>query len=172
MRLAPSVVVPVVALAACNNDIQVADKDDLAPEVVINAPESGASFTDLEVVDFLGTVGDGDGLDDIATTVWTSSIDGALGDLAATAPDDLGVTRLSTLLSAGNHVVTLRATDTSGKVGEDSVSIAVGAGETAPTTTIDQPIDGALALLGSALTLSGSVEDPRTRPTRWWSSGS
>jgi hypothetical protein len=143
----------------CNNDIALGDVQNIAPAVVIQAPTSGSSFVDTDVVELLGTVADSNGLDDLTTVVWTSSIDGELGDLTTAAPDGLGITRLSLLLSAGNHVVTLRATDRDGATDEDAVQIGVGAVAQAPTAQITSPAGFAELFPGEMLSMAGLVSD-------------
>src|SRR5687768_6026109 len=115
MRVAPLAIL----LAACSNDIQVADKGNIGPNAVINAPDSGSAFQATEVVEFLGTVTDANGLSDLSSVVWTSSLDGELANISTAAPDADGVTRVSVVLSSGNHGITLRLTDKAGLVGED-----------------------------------------------------
>ena len=58
--------VPLLFLVACSNDIQVADGANQPPSVVINSPETGSAFLATDVVEFVATVNDPNGIDDIA----------------------------------------------------------------------------------------------------------
>ena len=148
-------------LAACSNDIQVADTKNSPPAVVINAPSSGTAFEAGEVVEFLGVVSDPQGLEDVRTVVWTSTLDGELGNIETAAPDSDGYTRLSVVLTSGNHGVTLRVTDTDGAVAEDSVNLSVGESNQSPTATIESPANFAEFLPGDVVDLAAAVADPQ-----------
>jgi hypothetical protein len=148
-------------LAGCSNDIQVAETKNSPPAAIINAPASGTAFGAGEVVEFLGVVSDPNGLEDVRTVVWTSTVDGELGDIETAAPDADGFTRLSVILSAGNHGVSLRVTDTDGASAEDSVNLSVGEASQAPSATLESPANFAEFLPGDAIDIAGTVSDPQ-----------
>ncbi|MEQ1508009.1 MAG: putative metal-binding motif-containing protein, partial [Myxococcota bacterium] len=158
-------VVAAAAVVGCTTDISVVDKGNSAPVVGIDTPDDGAVFASDEVVSFLGSVSDGDGLPDVASVLWTSSIDGALADPETAAPDSAGLSRVNVLLSVGNHVITLRATDLDGEVGEASIDLAVGNADQDPTAAIDVPDrDGVEFVPGEQVALEGHVGDPQQAP--------
>ena len=71
-----------------------------------------------------GIVSDAEDTPSELSVVWESSLDGILsGDLAA--PDSEGLLLGATYLSAGEHSLTLTATDLSGKDGRTSATILV-----------------------------------------------
>ena len=114
-----------LAVVGCSQDIQVANSGNAAPLASINGPEDGAAFLTNELIDFIGTVSDDNGLEDIQTVLWTSSIDGELASADLAQPDTEGVSRISATLSVGVHAITFRATDLSGSVGESSIQVNV-----------------------------------------------
>jgi hypothetical protein len=87
------------------------------PQAAIDWPADGRSFRPGEVVMFNGYAWDPeDGPLPAETLAWESDRDGFLGSGAEMA--------VSTL-SPGHHVITLRATDSDGQVGANSVSVFV-----------------------------------------------
>ena len=75
MRPAILLSISAATMMACSNDFQLEKSAKVAPTAVINAPVDQATVLENEVVEFLGTVADGNGLADIVTTTWVSSID-------------------------------------------------------------------------------------------------
>jgi hypothetical protein len=82
--------------------------------------------------------------------VWSSNVDGFLGT---------GWSR-DVLLSAGPHVITVRATDGQGATGQDSVNITVQPSNGLPSVQILQPGPGLSVTPGTQITLRGSATDP------------
>jgi hypothetical protein len=81
---------------------------------------------------------------------WSSDRDGVLG---------IGWSR-NAMLTAGAHVITVRATDGQGATGQDSVSITVQAGTGFPSVQILQPGPDLSVAPGTLITLRGSATDP------------
>ena len=158
MRLV-SVLVSSVLVAACSNDIQVTDGQNTAPTVDITTPEDQQTYLETEVIEFIGVVADGQGLDDVQAVQWTSSIDGELSTIDLARPDTDGISRISGVLSAGNHSITLRATDAEGSVGEDSIQVNVGTAAPEPWAEIVEPINFAEVYPGFVVALLGTVGD-------------
>lgn len=118
------------------------------PTASISSPSDGSEFEQGESVTFQGSADDpedsalsGDALS------WSSDIDGQLG----TGQD---VTTSS--LSAGEHAVTLTATDSDGATDQESISITVGAG---PSASITSPSDQSVFSEGETINLEGSGGD-------------
>ena len=87
-----------------------------SPVVIILNPASGSTFNFGAMVDLLGTaidIPDGDISNKI---IWTSSIDGWLGN---------GASLSLTSLSSGTHTITARATDSSNLTGAASITLIV-----------------------------------------------
>jgi hypothetical protein len=86
------------------------------PEVLIQAPTSGEAISKTQSL--AGFAYDReDGQLEGSTLVWSSSIDGQLGNGALVFPAPL---------SEGQHVLTLSATDSAGETGSTSVTVTVG----------------------------------------------
>jgi hypothetical protein len=86
------------------------------PEVLIQAPTSGEAISKTQSL--AGFAYDReDGQLEGSTLVWSSSIDGQLGNGALVFPAPL---------SEGQHVLTLSATDSAGETGSASVTVTVG----------------------------------------------
>jgi len=117
-----------------------------SPSATISAPTSGDTFTVGDTITFSGT---GDDTEDGTLTgdslVWISSIDGQI---------DTGTSFSTAGLSAGNHTITLTATDFDGATGTDSVSITVNLpGNTCPVANAGP---GQTVFFGDTVTLDGS----------------
>ncbi|MFT5455882.1 MAG: hypothetical protein ACI9K2_002365, partial [Myxococcota bacterium] len=115
-------VLALIALIGCNNDVTLGKSANVAPQVTINAPDDGTTASEVDALDFVGTVTDSDGLGDLQAVVWLSNLDGEIG---VVDPDASGVVRLATTLSPGTHTVTLTATDSAGLEASDSVAVII-----------------------------------------------
>lgn len=124
-----------------------------APVVEIREPDDGAYVREGEVVRFAGV---GTDLEDGdlrgPSLLWTSDRDGLLGASRA-----LDVPQLS----IGDHLIVLTAVDSQGAEASTAITLhVVGVGvDTPPTTTIDQPADGASFVLGDAVRFEGHASD-------------
>ncbi|OZG73378.1 hypothetical protein BTA51_10135 [Hahella sp. CCB-MM4] len=98
------------------------------PQIVIDAPTDGASFTEGQSITLATTASDQEdgGLSDLVS--WSSSIDGNLGSSAS----------LPVTLSAGTHVITASVTDSQGGHAEGSVTVVVNA----ISANLDSDFDG------------------------------
>ncbi|MEX2542163.1 MAG: hypothetical protein WD314_10140 [Trueperaceae bacterium] len=91
------------------------------PSVVVEQPDDGTDYATGETVSFLATATDLEDGNLSASILWSSSIDGDLGQGTSIDVDEL---------SAGEHVITAEVTDSSGRSGHDSVQILVVDGAT------------------------------------------
>jgi hypothetical protein len=87
-----------------------------APVVIISSPVDGSHYYSGDPVHFSATADDKEQGDLSAKLVWTSSIDGLIGN----------GTDFDRKLSDGTHTITASATDAKHKTGNDSVTITVG----------------------------------------------
>jgi hypothetical protein len=147
----------IVALVACSNDVSVKQTPNSPPAAAISAPDDGATYTNADTIDMVGTVSDGNGLDDLQTVNFKSSISGDLGVLE---PDSEGIVRWSGSLEAGNHTLTLEAIDLEGERGTDAVTIEVTAVSESPTATLQSPNNLDEFDFGTTIPLVGSASDP------------
>ncbi|MFT4628466.1 MAG: hypothetical protein ACI8PZ_007161, partial [Myxococcota bacterium] len=153
-------VLALIALIGCNNDVTLGKSANVAPQVTINAPDDGTTASEVDALDFVGTVTDSDGLGDLQAVVWLSNLDGEIG---VVDPDASGVVRLATTLSPGTHTVTLTATDSAGLEASDSVAVIIDPTLGVPRVDITNPPDFALYPLTSPPTpvaFAGGVTDP------------
>lgn len=93
-----------------------------APEASIDTPAAQSAFAEGSLVLFEGVVSDAETLPGELVVQWSSSVDGVL---SIDAQDSRGRTAGATLLSVGEHLVTLTATDTDGNTGTDSVLVRI-----------------------------------------------
>ncbi|MEQ1570221.1 MAG: MopE-related protein, partial [Myxococcota bacterium] len=152
-------------LAGCSTDVVLDQEKNVEPAAHIDAPASGTLFTTEDAVEFVGTVADGNGIDDLTNVVWTSSLDGVLSDPEASAPDPRGVTTASVALSEGIHAITLTVTDTAGLEAVDSITVTVEVPAEEPTAEITSPANLERFELGAVVSFVGGASDPNEAPS-------
>ncbi|MCF6337307.1 MAG: hypothetical protein L3J84_05055 [Gammaproteobacteria bacterium] len=138
-------------LGACGeeSDPDGGDTSNLAPTAVITSPANGSVHSEDRNVLFVGRgMDDEDGALTGARLVWSSQIDGQLG----TGTD------IFSMLSAGSHTITLKATDSDGATGTDTIAITVNAVNTAPV--IDNVTVSPVSVnVGMSVTVSWNITD-------------
>jgi hypothetical protein len=123
----------------------------LLPTVEITSPVNNALFMVDDTISFVGTGTDADGVVLAGDAlVWTSDLDSLLGT---------GDTLLVSDLTEGTHSVILRATDSLGYVGADTITVRNFASQP-PTTSISSPTDGSEYTSGDVITFTGASVDP------------
>ncbi len=124
------------------------------PSLTVTAPASGDVVTAGSSVAFTATVSDNeDALTDLALS-WSSDLD---GEFSTEGADSSGAVAFSTdTLSSGEHVVTVRATDTDGLFAQSVLDLTVNEVPTAPTVALEpDPVYTDDTLTATA---SGSVD--------------
>lgn len=124
------------------------------PVVSILTPVSGQVVGEGPV-ELLGAVSDPDGVDDIASVRWSSSLAGELVAGEAALPDE-GYSRAQVLLTAGVHQLVLQATDTSGATTEAQLELSV-VGDGTPTVMFVQPAAGSVFFQGDDIDVLAQV---------------
>ena len=123
------------------------------PVASITSPANGSTFPSSGSVTFTGTGSDAeDGVLSGNSLVWSSSINGQIG---IGAPLDAS-------LSIGDHTITLRAKDSSGVSGTDSINISVIIStpfNSRPVASIDAPANNLTFLTTDSITFTGSAFD-------------
>ncbi|WP_105188920.1 S8 family serine peptidase [Pseudoalteromonas sp. T1lg48] len=94
---------------------------DFAPNVSIATPENNSAFLVGETVSFSANASDTEDGDLTSTVVWTSNVDGVIGNGASFTKSDLSV---------GDHVVTASVTDSAGQTTNQSIEFSVAAANT------------------------------------------
>lgn len=154
-RITLDITDPANAAASASIDLRV--EPTAAPVAAITSPVTGSRWYADQAITFEGQVTDAEDPPSDLVVTWESDRDGLLA--ASAVPDASGqLTGLATL-SAGEHVVTLQAVDTSGKAGTAQVAVSVGPANSAPTCALATPDDGGVGLEGTAVVLSGTVGD-------------
>ena len=136
---------------------------DLAPTVAITSPTSAATYTTTTATMNLGgTAADDKG---ISSVTWTNSRGGS-GN-AAFASGNWSVT--GTALLSGSNIITVTATDTSGKTATDTLTVTYNI-DTAPVVTITSPTsDTDYQATSSLLNLGGTAVDDIGISSLTWS---
>ncbi len=133
-----------------------------APVVSIATPtEDGRYYAD-QSLSFTGTVDDAEDGPTGLTVTWETE---ALGDLGLSV--DVGAdgsVEAWGQLDEGEHVVRLRAVDSTGKEGRESVVIQVGPANSAPSCAITAPADGTAGAEGAEVRFAADVGDVDVSP--------
>ncbi len=130
----------------------------LAPLVDIQLPLFLFEYSYVDSLSLVGSVMDIEDPAPSLTLQWRSSVDGVL----STAPaDEKGLSSVRHgPLSLGTHWLSLRAEDSDGYVGTDSVRVVVRSFP--PVATVSQPAPGATFAPGEAVTFLATVTDRET----------
>lgn len=140
---------------------------NIPPSALILSPVDGASIGENQEITFKGTGSDiEDGPLSGADLIWTSSIDGFLGNDTLLLKSDL---------TKGNHTITLQVTDSGGLSHEQSIQISITqVFNTAPLIQIVEPFSFAPYAVDSLITFTGTafdIEDgPLTGASVTWTS--
>lgn len=128
-----------------------------APSVAVLAPGNGAGFALGAPVTLVGSASDAeDGPLGDGRLEWSSDLDGPLG---------AGAELTATGLSAGSHVITLKATDSRGQSGTAQITIEVASlANQRPSVSISQPAPNATFAQGATISFVGSATDPEDGP--------
>jgi hypothetical protein len=140
-----------------------------APVVDILTPVADGGYYADVPIDFTATVSDAEDLAEDLQLSWLSDVDPSLS-LGTTADSD-GSFAGSGLLVAGEHLITLTATDSLGETGSDSVSIVVGPENSPPDCAIVSPADGSAGSQGDLVVFDGTASDadsPSEELTATW----
>lgn len=136
------------------------------PAVSIVEPADGAVFEYGEPITFRGIV-DSDSPSDALLIQWNSDIDDEFGD--DDPPDPQGYVEVSTAnLSAGNHVITLRATDPEAQQAESEIFIQIQPPEEVPEIpwlSIQHPVGTDRGLEGEIFVFEVRVGDEQDDPS-------
>jgi hypothetical protein len=156
--------VGILSVVGCATELTIADSKNMEPAATISAPVADTVFFANEVIEFLGTASDGNGVTDIQAISWTSDVEGELGSPELIRLDEDGTSRFSAILSAGSHLITFTVTDFQGATSKATANIAVGIDNPEPTVEIVEPDNFETRFAGTPITFIGEVEDPQFSP--------
>ena len=129
-----------------------------APEAEITSPTVDGLYYSDEIITFTGTISDSEDDPTDLIAYWTSSIDGDLTGVDATANSNGEILGYGNL-SEGQHILELHVEDSTGKVNKASLIVEVGAANSAPTCSIDTPVTNSSGLEGEMITFQGTAAD-------------
>ncbi|MBF0211729.1 MAG: hypothetical protein HQK68_12690, partial [Desulfamplus sp.] len=119
------------------------------PKAEITSPEDRASFKFKETIIFKGSgTDDEDGTLPPENLIWTSSIDGELGEGYSLAVDDL---------TSGTHTITLTVTDSQDSTAIDQIVVIVG--NSPPVPVITAPANNSSHSFGYEIIFEGYASD-------------
>ncbi|MCO4747259.1 MAG: hypothetical protein KC912_20845 [Proteobacteria bacterium] len=162
---------PVLLLLACNNDVAITEQENVAPQAVIQFPDDLGEFDENDTIEFRGLVTDDNGLADISSVTWTSSLDGPISELAVENLASDGTTVQASTLSEGTHTITLDVADAGGLLGSDSITVLIDAAAQLPIVEIIDPANLTEVPVDVQVDLTGAADDPNqtsdTLTIRW-----
>ena len=149
--------------ASSRDEIEIVVQQGSAPLASIISPNEGDLFfqgEDASSITFVGQVNDLEEPSSDLEIVWTSSLDGELDlELTVTESGEISDSLPVDNLSLGNHVLTLQATDKTGKIGTSRVEFQVLPQNQQPTCEILSPNDLDVISANETLILSGMALD-------------
>jgi formylglycine-generating enzyme required for sulfatase activity len=149
--------------ASGRDEINIIVEQGSAPLASIISPNDGDLYfqgDNASSITFIGQVNDLEEESGDLDIVWTSSLDGDL-DLELTVTESGEISDSLTIdnLSLGNHVLTLQATDKTGKIGSSRVEFQILPPNQRPTCEILSPSDLNIISAHETLILSGKSLD-------------
>jgi hypothetical protein len=130
-----------------------------APVADIQSPDGlSPAYTDQPIA-VAAVVSDGEDAAPDLQVAWTDEAGAAL-DIDDSPDVNSKLAGTLPALSAGSHRLTLTVTDSTGKVGVDSVDLEVAGPNQAPSCQIIDPADGAVGGLGEEIVFTGLLTDP------------
>lgn len=138
-------------------EIEVDVQPSFAPEVTIISPDTQTRYVVNELVHFSAQLSDTEDPVESLVAEWQSSIDGVLE--INTTPDSSGQISDYTLLSAGEHVISLRVSDSMGKSTIEELIISVEEANIEPQCSITAPPNGSSGEEGRNVIFEGLVSD-------------
>ncbi len=143
-----------------------------APTAEIMSPSPDSIYYADRLTTLEGIVSDAEDTPSELSVIWESSLDGILSG-GFTAPDSEGLLLGATYLSAGEHFLTLTATDLSGKDGRTSATVLVIEENSAPICVITNPTDNTVIQSNESAIFQATISDaeaPLTELSFSWSS--
>ena len=129
------------------------------PTCSITAPVDGSTGMEGETVSFMGMTSDADVDSDWLSVAWGSDKDGDIGSSTPTSAGEISFSYAD--LSVNTHTITMVVTDEMGATCTTAVNYTVG---TAPSITIDSPVDNQIYSEGESVDFMATVSDEQSQP--------
>ncbi|MAA79561.1 MAG: hypothetical protein CL916_09900, partial [Deltaproteobacteria bacterium] len=146
---------PESAAAIAKIDISVIPTD--SPNVTILSPVVDGTYYSDQLILFQALIEDSEDESSELMYQWESNIDGVLP--ITTPPDTDGSIEGYVNLSAGQHALSLRVEDSTGKITTESIAVTVGGANTPPLCSIESPVTGSAYVLGQSINFVGMATD-------------
>ena len=137
--------------------IDISVQETQAPAITLFSPDTNMQYYADQLIEFSAVISDEE---DEATDLqyqWESSQDGVLS--ISSPPDTDGTISSFASLSEGQHAITLRVEDTTGKISSQDVAILVGGVNADPVCAIVEPTSGQGFTFNQNVTFSGTAID-------------
>ena len=144
--------------AGGNAEVLIDVEPSYAPEIEILSPDSETEYAADELIHFSAQLSDAEDPVETLVAEWQSSIDGTLE--INTTPDSSGQISDYALLSAGEHVLSLRVSDSMGKSTLEEVIVSVREANVEPQCSITSPASSSSGEEGRNVVFEGEVSDP------------
>ena len=119
---------------------------DYKPTITLDRTANGQTFTENAPIQFSATAFDTEDADLSSSIIWSSSIDGMLGQAMS----------INLPLSVGVHTITASVTDSIGNIAADSITVTINA---LPIVTISSPAEGQRIMAHEAVTFTATASD-------------
>ena len=128
-----------------------------SPQITLISPTIEGAYYSDQLVHLSAIVDDNEDEPQDLQYTWESTLDGPLA--LSTPIDSDGTIDGYINLTAGQHAISLRVEDSSGKVSTESVAITVGGPNNDPTCDIITPESASTYVLGQNIFFSGTADD-------------
>ena len=154
-KLKLQVIDPEGAGAITTLDITV--QDTQAPTITLLSPTADSLYYADQLIEFAAIIADAEDEAVDLQYQWESNQDGVLS--ISSPPDTDGSISGFSALSQGQHAITLRVEDSTGKTTSQNVAIQVGGTNTEPICSINAPSSGQGFTFNQNITFQGSASD-------------
>ena len=128
-----------------------------APSVSILSPSQEQTYYNDQLIHFSALLADTEDSPEDLQYEWESSLDGILPITSAIDSD--GTVEAYIFLSQGQHALSLKATDSSGKSTTESLALQVNGENHEPECSITQPSDEGVVTVGQSVLFRGTATD-------------
>jgi uncharacterized protein (TIGR02145 family) len=143
--------------AATLTSINISVQETESPTIDLLFPTAEGSYYSDNLIHFSAIIKDAEDESIDLIYTWESNLDGNLG--LVTTPDSDGSISGYTNLTEGQHAISLRVEDTSGKVATEDIAIHVGGANNEPLCSVETPSTGDGYISGQNISFTGTATD-------------